>query len=344
MRPSPTSAQPSAGADAQSILAIDHYVVNDSAVPAIAGQKTQIYVRERVKPATVLRGGAAPRVVLFVHGAGTPAEVAFDVPYADYSWMAYLAAAGYDVFSMDMTGYGRSTRPSAMNDVCNLTEEQQRALGAAVCKASYAQQLTTVASDWDDIDAVVEHLRKLRGVAREPVGWSLAARAPAATRRSTRTGRQARRARAGLQPRRRRPTRPNPAAGAPSTQSHAGSPRTGTGRSAAPSSTSPPRATVWGAMLASDPGRDLGTGRATRAEHHSGLVDSREGVRTPTPRSRVCTTSRWRRARPRDVRISAPLTRCWWICRRRTTRDVGAQSPVAVPRVLSGSTPAPSRA
>jgi pimeloyl-ACP methyl ester carboxylesterase len=47
-------------------------------------------------------------VVLFVHGAGTPAEVSFDVPYKDYSWMAYLAQAGYDVFSVDMTGYGRS--------------------------------------------------------------------------------------------------------------------------------------------------------------------------------------------------------------------------------------------
>ena len=40
------------------------------------------------------RAVPADRVVLFVHGAGTPAEVAFDVPYQDYSWMAYLARAG----------------------------------------------------------------------------------------------------------------------------------------------------------------------------------------------------------------------------------------------------------
>ena len=39
---------------------------------------------------------------------GTPAEVAFDVPERDYSWMAYLANAGFDVFAMDTTGYGRS--------------------------------------------------------------------------------------------------------------------------------------------------------------------------------------------------------------------------------------------
>jgi pimeloyl-ACP methyl ester carboxylesterase len=92
-------------------LTVDHYVPNRSTVPAIQGQTVQIYVRERVKPATIQRGAPRDdRVVLFVHGAGTPAEVAFDVPYADYSWMAFLADAGFDVFSMDMTGYGRSTR------------------------------------------------------------------------------------------------------------------------------------------------------------------------------------------------------------------------------------------
>ncbi len=101
------------GDDGNRLLRIDHYVQLHSTVPAIAGQATQIYVREVVEAATVLRGGpAADRVALFIHGAGTPAEVAFDVPYQDYSWMAYLAHAGYDVFSMDMTGYGRSTRPA----------------------------------------------------------------------------------------------------------------------------------------------------------------------------------------------------------------------------------------
>jgi pimeloyl-ACP methyl ester carboxylesterase len=171
----PAGAQPSAGEDSQELLTIDHYVANQSAVPSIMGDTTQLYVRERVKPATVLRGAPlAERVVLFVHGAGTPAEVAFDVPYEDYSWMAYLAAAGFDVFSMDMTGYGRSTRPRAMNEQCNLSAAQQAALGAAACKPSYAQQLTTVASDWDDIEAVVDYILRARGVERlSLIGWSL---------------------------------------------------------------------------------------------------------------------------------------------------------------------------
>src|SRR5580698_9528562 len=108
--------------DGERLLGVDHYVRVHSTVPAIAGQTTQIYVREVVRAGTALRdAGTADRVVLFVHGAGTPAEVAFDVPYQDYSWMGFLARAGFDVFSMDMTGYGRSTRPAAMNDPCNLT-------------------------------------------------------------------------------------------------------------------------------------------------------------------------------------------------------------------------------
>ena len=38
-------------------------------------------MRERVQAGAALRGAPdADRVVLFVHGAGTPAEVAFDVP------------------------------------------------------------------------------------------------------------------------------------------------------------------------------------------------------------------------------------------------------------------------
>jgi pimeloyl-ACP methyl ester carboxylesterase len=117
-------------------------------------------------------------VVLFVHGAGTPSEVAFDVPYQDYSWMAYLAAAGFDVFAMDTTGYGRSTRPPAMNDPCNLAPEQQAqfvpGVMPAACKPAYPYQLTTIQSDWDDVGAVVDHLRASRHVDRiSLVAWSL---------------------------------------------------------------------------------------------------------------------------------------------------------------------------
>jgi len=164
------------GSDARKILSVDHKVTVKSIVPAIAGQQTDVYVRERVADG---RSNPAPdRVVLFVHGAGTPAEVAFDVPTGDYSWMAHLAKAGFDVFSMDTTGYGRSARPAPMNDPCNLSEEQQKQfvpkLIPAPCKPTYPGNLTTIASDWNDIDAVVEHIRKLRNVQKvSMVAWSL---------------------------------------------------------------------------------------------------------------------------------------------------------------------------
>lgn len=73
--------------DGQSLLRLDHYVRVQSAVPAIAGQLSAIYVREVVLAGN-MRGASAGPVVLFIHGAGTPAEVAFDEQFQDYSWMA----------------------------------------------------------------------------------------------------------------------------------------------------------------------------------------------------------------------------------------------------------------
>lgn len=165
--------------DGDRLLTVDHYVRVRSTVPVLDGQTTEIYVREIARASTVLRSAVpSDRVVLFIHGAGTPAEVAFDVPYQDYSWMAYLANAGFDVFAMDTTGYGRSTRPAPMNDPCNLSRDQQNGfintLIAAPCSPSYPHQLTTIASDWNDIAAVVDHVRSLRHVERVSlIAWSL---------------------------------------------------------------------------------------------------------------------------------------------------------------------------
>ena len=92
--------------------------------------------------------------------------------------MAYLARAGFDVFAMDTTGYGRSTRPAAMNDPCNLAQGSAGAvrpdLIPAPCAPSYPHAMTTIASDWNDIDA----RRRLRPRAaarrqRQPARWSL---------------------------------------------------------------------------------------------------------------------------------------------------------------------------
>jgi pimeloyl-ACP methyl ester carboxylesterase len=151
----------------------EYYVPVVSRVPSMTGAVSQLYVRERVSPSVTMRDDLEGQVVLFVHGAGTPAEVAFDVPVPGYSWMEYLAARGMDTFAMDMTGYGRSYRPPVMNDRCNLSAQQQEQLFGDACPPSYAWALTSMDSDWDDIDAVVDYIRELRGVERvHLVGWS----------------------------------------------------------------------------------------------------------------------------------------------------------------------------
>lgn len=154
---------------------INHYVRVRSTAPSMNGQIAQLYLRERASGRVLARGGAG--VVLFVHGAGTPAEVAFDAP-GEYSWMRFLAEAGFDTFSVDMTGYGRSTRPTIMNDPCNLARNQQTPLVPGVmpapCAPTFTGAATTIASDWNDIGAAVDHVRALRHVDRVSlVAWSL---------------------------------------------------------------------------------------------------------------------------------------------------------------------------
>ena len=161
------SAAPVVAVTAQESGHIDHYVPVTSTAPGYAGYVANLYVREI--PA-VGDGGA---IVLFVHGAGTPAEVAFDVPVEGYSWMRYLADRGLQVYSVDMTGYGRSTRPAALNDRCNLPEDQQLELFGNACPATENSAVTTIASDWDDIDAVVDYLLERHRQDRlHLVGWS----------------------------------------------------------------------------------------------------------------------------------------------------------------------------
>jgi pimeloyl-ACP methyl ester carboxylesterase len=257
--------------DNAGLLRIDHYVRVKSTAPDMAGQMAQIYVREVVLAGIGLRGRSAPgSVVLFVHGAGTPAEVSFDVPYQDYSWMAYLANAGLDVFSMDMTGYGRSTRPPSMNDPCNLSTAQQAQfvpqLMPAPCAPSRAAAITTIASDWNDIGAVVDHLRALRGVDKVSlVAWSqggpraggYAARNPQKVARLVVLAPAYNRAGALDAP------NPLPSSNAPmNVQSHADFTTNWERQVGCPDQYDPAAsASVWSEMLASDPvGATWGTG------------------------------------------------------------------------------------
>jgi pimeloyl-ACP methyl ester carboxylesterase len=160
------------GGDEQ-IRTIDHMVPHVSTVPANRGEQVRIFVREKVMPGP----SATPRpVVLMVHGGVSPSTLAFDVNYKSYSWMAYLARAGFDVFAMDLSGYGRSARPR-MDDPCNVGPAQQKTLIPRTlkepCKPSYPYQLVNRKSEHDELDRVIAYIRKLRGVAKvNLLGWS----------------------------------------------------------------------------------------------------------------------------------------------------------------------------
>lgn len=151
----------------------DYLVPHISTVPAIAGRRVELFVREKVQAG---RRGKAP-VVLMIAGATISTVPAFDLQYENYSWMDHLAAAGFDVFAMDLTGYGLSPRPM-MEDACNNSpSDQQNYLMpkplAQTCSPSYPFQLTSLETDTDDIDGVVEYLRQVRGADKiQLVGWS----------------------------------------------------------------------------------------------------------------------------------------------------------------------------
>ena len=155
------------------IRTIDHQVPHVSTVPANRGEAVLIFVREKVLASA---SATARPVVLMVHGGVSPSTLAFDVDHGNYSWMSYLARSGFDVFAMDMTGYGKSARPK-MNDPCNVGPAQQKTLIPKTlkepCKPSYPFQLVSRQSEHDELDRVIEYIRQLRGVAKiNLLGWS----------------------------------------------------------------------------------------------------------------------------------------------------------------------------
>ena len=87
----------------------DPVVMAESMVPSDPG--VSVYVRnKRLASMTTF---TAEKTVLFEHGATYPSETAFDLPVGGVSWMDDIAKAGYDVWLVDVRGYGRSSRPVA---------------------------------------------------------------------------------------------------------------------------------------------------------------------------------------------------------------------------------------
>jgi pimeloyl-ACP methyl ester carboxylesterase len=168
---------PSHAAD-DKVLSLNSFVSHKSTVPANAGQPVALHLRERVLESVkrAAESGKKPHVVLFVHGGFSPAPVAYDLEYKDFSWMEYLARAGFDVFALTHTAYGYSPKPF-MDDPCNVDPKQQAILIphvlTAPCAPRYPFKLVSSQTEWDEVEAAVRHIRALRGVEKvSMIGWS----------------------------------------------------------------------------------------------------------------------------------------------------------------------------
>ena len=152
---------------------IDHVVPHVSTEPANRGARVSLFVRER-------RTNPSGPVVLLVHGRSAAALPSFDLDYGDYSWMRYLADAGFDAFAVDLQGYGRSSKPRVMDEPCNTSADNQTKYLIphplqAPCAPRYPHSFGSFATDWDEIGTVVEFIRTLRGqraLKINLVGWS----------------------------------------------------------------------------------------------------------------------------------------------------------------------------
>ncbi len=85
-------------------------VLEEFQIPS--GNGIQLYLRnKRQDGATAAR---ADRVVLCIHNGTFPGSTSFDLPAGGVSWMDYMAGRGFDVWTVDLRNFGRSTREAAM--------------------------------------------------------------------------------------------------------------------------------------------------------------------------------------------------------------------------------------
>jgi pimeloyl-ACP methyl ester carboxylesterase len=96
------------------------------------------------------------RTLLYVHGATYPASTSFDLKLDGVSWMEYLAQHGYDVWLLDLRGYGRSTRPKQMAETPDAN--------APIVRGDTALR---------DIGTVVDFILNMRNISKlNLMGWS----------------------------------------------------------------------------------------------------------------------------------------------------------------------------
>jgi pimeloyl-ACP methyl ester carboxylesterase len=122
-------------------------------IPAV-DSGIQLYMREK-HPAGMTTF-SPDKTVLFIHGATYPAETSFDLPIEGVSMMDLIARQGYDVFLVDVRGYGGSTKAPEMDQ-----------------PASANKPLGTSTEAGKDLGAAVDYILKTRNIPKlDLIGWS----------------------------------------------------------------------------------------------------------------------------------------------------------------------------
>ena len=153
---------PAMARGADELRVTDYFITHTSTEPFHLQQKLDphvtLHVREVVLAGTERTLTKDGKVLLLLHGGSFPGYVAFDTDYANCSLMRYFAHAGWDTFTLDLEGYGLSTRPSVM-DTPTAFPESKAPMHTAV----------TVR----DVERVVGFINALRGTEKiYLLGWS----------------------------------------------------------------------------------------------------------------------------------------------------------------------------
>lgn len=140
---------PSGRAADQTPKLLTEHLMIDAVDPGI-----KLYVRNK-RPEGMTQF-TAQKTLLFVHGATSPSEAIFDYPLEGLSWMDYIAQRGWDVYLVDVRGYGRSTRPPEM--------DQPAASNPPIVTTDVAIR---------DVKSAIDFILQRRGVSKlSLLGWS----------------------------------------------------------------------------------------------------------------------------------------------------------------------------
>jgi pimeloyl-ACP methyl ester carboxylesterase len=139
---------PSSGADQTPKLVAEHFMI-DAADPGI-----KLYLRN--KRPEEMKQFRSEKTLLYVHGATQPSEATFDLQLEGLSWMDYIARRGWDVYLVDVRGYGGSTRPPEMG--------QPAASNPPIATTDVAVR---------DVSSAIDFILRRRGVPKLSIlGWS----------------------------------------------------------------------------------------------------------------------------------------------------------------------------